>query len=168
MFGRLIAYTLTFLAACALAAGLSAGTSSAFVIDRVVAYVDDLAITERELDIKHNLALSAGLRPTRAESLQKLINRILLVKEAKKHRIEGGSYEEIVRKYIDLKVRAFIHIRESDVREYYDLNKPEFKGASYSDLKENIRKLLEEEAVNNGLRYHLEQIRSKANILILP
>ena len=141
--------------------------SPAGVIDRVVAYVDDRAITERELDAVHQRALSSGLRPTRAETLEKLINRILLVGEALKLRVEGTGEDELIHEYIDLKVRAFITLRESDVRQYYDENSWKYKGASYESIKDDIRLLLEEKAVNARLRRHLEKIRERADIRIM-
>ncbi len=141
--------------------------SPAGVIDRVVAYVDDRAITERELDTVHQRAISSGLRPTRAETLEKLINRILLVGEALKLRIEGANEDELVHEYIDLKVRAFITLRDSDVRQHYLENSWKYKGASYESIKDNIRQLLEEKEVNASLRRHLEKIREKADIRIM-
>ncbi len=141
--------------------------SPAGVIDRVVAYVDDRAITDRELDTVHQRALSSDLSPTRAETLEKMINRILLVGEAIKLRIEGANEDELIREYIDLKVRAFITLRDSDVRQYYLENSWKYKGASYEAIKDDIRQLLEEKEVNASLRRHLEKIREMADIRIM-
>ncbi len=141
--------------------------TTAVVIDRVVAYVDDRAITERELDAVHQRALLSGLRPTRAVTLEKLINRMLLVGEALKLRVEGSGEDELIREYIDLKIRAFIVLRDSDVRKYYLEKEWKYKGASYESIKDDIRLLLEEKEVNASLRRHLERIRENADIRIM-
>lgn len=141
--------------------------SQAEVIDRVVAYVDDRAITLRELDTVHQRALASGLRPSKAATLEKLINRILLINEAIKLRVEGDNEDELVHEYIDLKVRAFITLKDSDVRQYYTENRWKYKGVPYESLKDDIRKLLEEREVNISLRRHLEKLRETADIRIM-
>ncbi len=156
-------YSLAFIAVIALAPLVS----RAEIIDRVVAYVDDRAITQLELDMVHQRALSSGLRPTKADTLEKLINRILLVNEALKLRMKGDSEEELVHEYIDLKVRAFITLRDTDVKQYYIENRWKYKGVPYESLKDDIRKLLEEKKVNINLRRLLEKLHDEADIRIM-
>ena len=49
----------------------AAGTVYAKSIDRVVAYVNDQAITERELDVAHNAAIASGVAQSKHESLER-------------------------------------------------------------------------------------------------
>ncbi len=160
---RALAYSSALAAAMLMVAFLS----HAAVIDRVVAYVDDHAITERELEAAHSRSHSAALRPTKAQSLEALINKILIVAEALKLRIEGQSEEELVREYINLKVRAFIAIKEGDVLAHYKENQWKYKGASYDSIKGDIRKLLEEKAVNEKLKRQLKILRKASSIRIM-
>ncbi len=108
-----------------------------------------------------------GFKPTKAQSLEALINKILIVAEALKLRIEGESDDVLVREYINLKVRAFITIKEGDVLAHYKENQWKYKGASYDSIKGDIRKLLEEKAVNEKLKRQLKILRKGSSIRIM-
>lgn len=163
MVGRTLVYEIALAAAMLMAAF----ASDAAVIDRVVAYVDDHAITERELGAAHSRSHSEGLKPTKAQSLEALINKILIKAEALKLRIEGESDDVLVREYINLKVRAFITIKEKDVLAHYKENQWKYKGASYDSIKGDIRILLEEKAVNEKLKRQLKILRKGSSIRIM-
>jgi len=62
---------------------------SAEVIDRVVAFVDDKAITLSELEEKYKAAVKLSPNIKKEDVLNTMINRVLLLREAKKLRIEG-------------------------------------------------------------------------------
>ncbi len=144
-----------------------AGNCYAATIDRVVAHVNDYAITERELYSAHNIKLASGIKTTEAQTLETIINRMLIVTEALRLRIEGASEDELVREYISLKIRAFISIKDNDMRAYYNNNKSEFKGVAFDSIAETIRTLLEEETVNERLKRHLKILRKKSSISIM-
>jgi hypothetical protein len=136
------------------------------VIDRVAAFVDDKAITLS--DLEDNYKAAAKLRPDikKEEVLNTKINRMLLLREAKKLRIEGANPDEVIREYIELKLKTFIKITEDDLREFYDKNRKEFGKAEFDDAREKIEKYLVEKEVNIRLKKHIEDLRTKAYIKI--
>lgn len=144
------------------------------VIDRVAAFVDNEAITLSELEesFKKSAAVE-GLRTlrepgiTRMEALNTIINRMLLLREAKKLRMEARDEETLLREYIDLKVRAFIRISESDIEAFYKKNNQEFKGLKLGEVKEKIETYLREKEVNQSLRHHIESLKAGSQIKIL-
>ncbi|MCX5717752.1 MAG: hypothetical protein NTW44_05470 [Nitrospirae bacterium] len=147
-----------------LAVNLSA--ASAEIIDRVVAFVDDKAITLSNLEDNYKTAVK--LRPDikKEEVLNTKINRMLLLREAKKLRIEGANEDEVLREYIELKLKTFIKITEDDLREFYENNRKEFGKADFDDAREKIEEYLVEKEVNIRLKKHIEDLRTKAYIKI--
>ena len=83
--------------------------------DRVVAFVDNTAITLSELEETYADTLRVTPNITRDEVLNTMVNRVLLLREAKKIRLEAPSEDELLKEYIDLKIRAFIRIKEEEI-----------------------------------------------------
>ena len=139
---------------------------SAELIDRVVAFVDDRAITLSELN--ENYKDTVKLKPDikKEEVLNTMINRILLLREARKLRIEAPSQDDVIHEYIELKLKTFIKITEEDIREFYEKNRSEFGRAEFDDVRDKIEDYLVEKEVNERLKRHIEDLRSKAYIKI--
>ncbi|MDP3110718.1 MAG: hypothetical protein Q8M71_01270 [Thermodesulfovibrionales bacterium] len=139
---------------------------SAEVIDRVVAFVDDRAITMSELE--NNYKDTVKLMPDikREEVLNTVINRILLLREAKKLRIEAPAKDAIIQEYIELKLKTIIKITEEDLKEFYEKNRSEFGNVEFDDVRDKIENYLIEKEVNQRLEKHIEELRSKAYIKI--
>lgn len=150
----------TFLLLCCI------GTAHGRIIDRVVASIDDLAITESELREKHQELLKVNKDITVAEALQNMINRNMLLKDAKKYRMEGEE-SEVIKQYIDLKIRALIVIQENEVRKYFNNHQEEFEGQKYETVYQDIVKYLTELQVNERLKLQIEKLRSGASIRIM-
>jgi hypothetical protein len=98
------------------------------ISDRVAAFVDDEAITNSELQDQYKKALGVTPDVTIEEVLNTMINRVLILREAKKYRIEEPTPEEVIREYIDLKVRAFIRVTETEIETYFRENSSMFSG----------------------------------------
>ncbi|KAF0145243.1 MAG: hypothetical protein FD156_1074 [Nitrospirae bacterium] len=139
---------------------------SAEVIDRVVAFVDDRAITMSELEnnYKDTVKLMPGIK--KEEVLNTAINRILLLREAKKLRIEAPAKDAIIQEYIELKLKTIIKITEEDLKEFYEKNRKEFGNVEFDDVRDKIENYLIEKEVNQRLEKHIEELRSKAYIKI--
>ena len=90
--------------------------------DRVAAFVDDEAITNSELQEQYLETLKITPDITKDEVLNTMINRILILREARKYRIERPSPDEVIKEYIDLKERAFIRVPETEIEKYYKEN----------------------------------------------
>lgn len=143
-----------------------AGPGHTEVMDRVAAFVDGEAITARELDelYRENLKISPDI--TRLDVLWTMVNRVLLLREARKLRIEGTSDEVILRDYIDLKVRAFIKVEEKDIVSHYEKSIGQFPGVGIDEIKDKIEAYLREKEVNNRLKRHMEKLKAKSYIKI--
>lgn len=76
-----------------------------------------------------------------------MINRVLLLKKAKELFIEGKD-EELINNYIDLKIKSTIVISESEIRQYYEQNKTQFKDIPYASVRNEIEKYLFEKELN--------------------
>ncbi len=136
--------------------------------DRVIAFVDDHAITLSELVENYRTvnALSPGV--TEEEVLNTMINRVVLLKEAKKYRIEAPTTEEELKEYIDLKIRALIRVNDADIERFYRANIQNFQGRDYEDVRDEIDLYLTEKELNERLKETLIDLRKKAYIRINP
>ncbi len=140
--------------------------AKAELLDRVVAFIDDTAITLSDLD--ENYRETAKIKPEikKEDVLQTMINRILLLREAKKLRIEAPTKDGIIQEYIELKLKTFIKVTEEEIRDFYEKNKKEFGKTDFDDARDKIEEYLVEKEVNQRLKKHIEELRSKAYIKI--
>ena len=132
--------------------------------DRVIAFVDDHAITLSELEESYKAASALSGSITREEVLNTMINRVILLKEAKKYRIEAPTIDEVLKEYIDLKIRAFIRVNDADIEKFYNANILNFQGKSYEDVRDEIDMFLTEKLLNERLKESLNELRKKAYI----
>ncbi|PKL52154.1 MAG: hypothetical protein CVV37_02690 [Nitrospira bacterium HGW-Nitrospira-1] len=137
------------------------------VSDRVAAFVDDEAITNSELQEQYTETLKITPDITKDEVLNTMINRVLILRQAKKYRIEGPSPDEVIKEYIDLKVRAVIRVPETEIEKYYKENSSMFSGKEYDDIRDDIEKYLTEKELNARLKETLRELRKTAYIKIL-
>ena len=136
------------------------------IFDRIVAFVNDQAITLSGLQEQYGNVKKLTPDITEEEVLNTMINRLLLLSEAKKYSIEAPSTEEMLNEYIDLKVRAFIKVSEKEIEEFYAANKDKFIGKDFEDIREEIEKYLTEKELNTRLKEALKELRKKAYIRI--
>ena len=136
------------------------------VLDRVVAFVDDEAITLGELKEAYERAKENNGDSTETKVLNGMINRALLLGEARRLRMEAPDEEETIREYIDLKLRVFVKVSEEDVRNYYEENKDRLGGRDFDSLKDMIERLLDEKELNKRLKGHIEDLRTKSYIKV--
>jgi len=146
-----------FIVTDSLAAGIS---------DRVIAFVDDQAITMSDLEEQYSNTLRLSPDSTKAEVLNTMINRILLLREAKRYRIEAATQDDVMREYIDLKIRAFVRVGEGDIEQFYQDNISKFSGRDFEDAREEIERYLTEKELNERLKVMLREFREKAYIKI--
>jgi hypothetical protein len=146
---------------CILLAGISDAMS-----DRIIAFVDDQAITLRELDDSYKAAKALSNSITREEVLNTMINRVILLREAKKYRLEAPTVDGVVKEFIDLKIRAFIMVNDADIEKFYKANMQNFQGREYEDVRDEIDLYLTEKLLNERLKETLNDLRKKAYIRI--
>jgi len=140
--------------------------SFAAILDRVVAFVDNQAITLSEFQEQYRKALRVSPDIRDDEVINTMINRLLLLREAKKYRIEAPSPEEIIKEYIDLKVRAFITVNEGEIEAFYKKNINQFPGKEFDDVRSEIEQYLAERELNERLKGTLKELRKNAYVKI--
>jgi hypothetical protein len=145
---------------------LTVSPAESRIIDRVVASVNDRAITLSELEEKYEVMKKVSPSITYKDVLETMINRILLLNDAKKYRMEGASDDALVQQYIDLKIRPLIKIPDEEVRKYYEQNREKFGGVNYEDAYNNIVNYLTELQINGQLIKQVEMLRADAHIII--
>ncbi|MCX8031390.1 MAG: SurA N-terminal domain-containing protein [Thermodesulfovibrionales bacterium] len=142
-------------------------SNAMMIIDKVVAYIDDTAITLSELNEEYAKLHSKNQKITKRDTLDALINRILLIKEAKRIKIESFSDDELINQYLELKIKSRLFINENEVTDFYNKNIERFRNQEYLLIKEEIEKYLLEKQFNEILQKHLEGLRENSNIKIL-
>lgn len=139
---------------------------SADMRDRVVAYVDNTAITLSELEKKYAETVQVSPAITKEEVLNTMVNRVLLVREARKIRLKAEREDELLKEYIDLKIRAFIQIKDEDISAYYNLHAADWPGKELDELREYIENYLIERELNKRLKAHITELRNDACVKV--
>ncbi|TAN40904.1 MAG: hypothetical protein EPN25_06120 [Nitrospirae bacterium] len=145
---------------------LSFSPAAADFSDRVVAYVDNQAITLSEFKAQYAATLRLTPDVTGEDVLNTMINRVILLKEAKRYRIEAPTRDEVISEYINLKLRAFIRVSDQEIEGFYRENMGRFQGREYDDVRVEIENYLSEKALNAKLKDALRDLRKNADIKI--
>lgn len=159
--GRACCFVLLLFIGVLIASALHAG-----IKDRVVAYVDTTAITLTELDKKHAETMEVTPAITKEEVLNTMINRILLIREARKIRLKSEREDELLKEYVDLKIKSFIRIKDEELRNFYEAHAADFPEKDLDDLREDIENYLIEQELNNALKKHIDDLRNNACIKV--
>ncbi|TAN45499.1 MAG: hypothetical protein EPN22_02390 [Nitrospirae bacterium] len=155
---------LIFLAAVVIS--VLAGTEPACseLLDKIVAYVDNNAITYSELKTEH--ARNKMVKMTEVETLNSMLNKMLLLKEARAMRLEASNNDELLKEYIEIKIRSVILIKDEDVENFYNKNKTNFGVKSLSESKDDIETYLFEAETNRLLNEHIANLRNGYEVVI--
>ncbi len=138
----------------------------AAVIDRVVASVDDQAITLSEfLEARGEMTKKRSM--TDAEVIDSMINRLLLLREAKGMRFEGTTDEEIIKDFMDFRIRSVIIIKEEAIQQFYAENMDKWEGKDYLSVRDEIERYLFEKEFNDRLKRLLEELRAESEIHVM-
>ncbi len=141
--------------------------SQAELIDRVVAYVNDRAITLSELRETYERTQKVQPDISMGEVLNTMINRLLLLTDARRLKIEAKTDEEVLSEYMEFKVRAFIRVKDEDIEDYYRNNEKEFGGAAFESVRDKIEDYLAEKEINRLLKMQIAELRAKAYVKIV-
>lgn len=137
------------------------------LIDRVVAFVDERAITLSEFNEAYEKTRKIRPDSSKGDVLDAMINRVLLLAEAKKLKIEARTEDELISEYMDMKVKAFIRVREEELEDFYKKNMQEFKGSGYDAVRDKIEEYLVERETNRLLKRHISELRAKSHIKVM-
>jgi hypothetical protein len=121
-----------------------------------------MAITLSELEARY--AETTPITPdiTKEEVLETMINRALMLREAKKMRLEALSEQLLLNEYIDLKIKAFVRIKDESISEFYKSHIADFQGKSFEDVREKIENYLTEMELNQRLKAHISELKDKS------
>lgn len=141
------------------------------VLERIVAIVDDDVVLLSEYEKALGSARESDSEVSGETVINKMINRLILLRAAKKVRfgLDGEipkDNELIIREYIDRRIKAFIHIPFDEIRSYYISNKTIFAGREFYDVKDEIEKYLIAEELVKRLREFIEERRMNSHIRI--
>lgn len=147
---------------------LFAHGAEAWLVDRVVAFVDNQAITLSELreSYEHTKKIQPDI--SMEEVLNTMINRLLLLGDARRLKIEGKSDDEVLAEYVELKVKALIRIKEESIEDYYKKNEQNFQGAQFEAVRDKIEEYLLEKEANERLKQQISELHARAYVKILP
>ena len=130
--------------------------------DRVVAFVDNDAITLSELEERYAHALQITPDITKEEVLNTMVNRLLLLREARKIKLEALNEDALLQEYIDLKIKAFIRVNEEEIVNFYEGNIEDFQEKELDMVRDEIENVLIEKALNERLKLHINELREKS------
>ena len=156
-YSLLVTFLLLFALCCLLHAEIK---------DRVVAFVDNSAITLSELEMTYTDTLKLTPNVTKDEVLNTMINRLLLLREARKIGLETRSEDKLFQEYIDLKIRAFIKIKEKELLDFYNNHINDFQGKEFETVREDIENYLIENELNPRLKAHISELKEKVCVKI--
>jgi len=140
--------------------------AAAEISDCVASFVDNTAITMSELEDAYKKAVELAPGITKEEVLNTMINKVLLLREAKKIGLEASSEDELLKEYTDLKIRTFIRIREEEITDFYEKHLNNFQGKEIESVRDEIEGYLTEKEVNERLKSRIKELREKAYIKI--
>ncbi len=148
-------------------------SASASILEATVATVEDEAITFGELSERYEALKKRFPDITKKEVLDSMINRLLLLREARLSRIAQSrslvpitEEDKIIDEYIEIKIRSSVRVSEEEVQRYYEDHRSQFKDMPFQDVAEKIEELLTEKKTNELLGEHLEALRKKYYIFI--
>jgi isopentenyl diphosphate isomerase/L-lactate dehydrogenase-like FMN-dependent dehydrogenase len=156
------ALTAAFLVSCLTGPSLC----RAELIDRVIAYVDDRAITYSEFEERYKKIRQAVPDITEEEALNSMVNALLLLQRAKKMRLEAPNEDDLIKEYLDITIKSRIVLKEEKMLEYYNNNRHSFGDREFSAVRPEIEKYMLELETNMQLKEHLKELRRQSNIVI--
>lgn len=135
-------------------------------MDRVVAYVDNEAVTLGELDEKYAAAKKISPDIQKIEVLNTMINRLLLKREAARRKILGASEDAIIEQLIDLTIRSYIIIKHDEIEKFFAETVDKNSSTDIESVRAEIEKYLTEREVNRRLAKLIEELRKQAYVKI--
>lgn len=146
---------------------LQSVSSDAKIIDRIVAYVDYDAITSVDLQRFMEDLKSRAVKTTPKEAVEVLINRKIFIKEARRLKLKARTDEALIEKYIDIKIKPFIFVKDEEILKYYREHLDVFKDKPFEELREQLRKVVYEKKLNRAIKEHIRKLRKAHNVVVI-
>jgi hypothetical protein len=145
---------------------LSPLSAFAEMVDRVIAFIDDEAITLTDLRDYYSVMHENVSDISEAEALETLINRKLILREANRLKLKGLSDDDIIEEFIDIKFRAFIKVSEKEIGDFYNQHNDRFSDLPLDRVRKDIEAVLIEEKVNMELKKYVKELRTESYIKV--
>lgn len=144
------------------------------LLERIVAIVNEEVILLSELRSEVQLHKAQGAEVSDADVLDEMINRRLLLGQAKRMKIAGDAESDkslmtddiIINGYIERRVKAFIHIPLKDIEDYYNDNAGSYGDKKFYDVKNEIESKLIEAKLKEQLQEHIRDLRKDSYIRV--
>ncbi|UCH81197.1 MAG: hypothetical protein JSW20_00935 [Nitrospiraceae bacterium] len=142
--------------------------------DRIVAIVNDEIILYSEFSKELKIAREFDADVTGEDVLQEMINQLLILDKARKFRITTSAYgqsrakdeQSIIKEYIDVRLRGFIHVPYEDIEYYYYQNEDSYSGKELYDVRDEIEDYLIERELSIKLLEYVEELKRNSYIRI--
>lgn len=143
------------------------------VLERIVAIVNNKVILLSE----HEEALEAvrkyDQKVTEDVVLDEMINRILILEQAKRLSLgstsdsaENADDNKLITEYIERRIKALIHIPIDEIESYYKNNRGRFAEKEFYEVKDEIEDYMVKGELKRKIAEHVEELRNKAYIRI--
>lgn len=141
--------------------------AEARTIDRIVAFVDDYAITQVELDASYKDAIARQPSLTLSEVLDAVITRYLLLREARRAHIDYEDEDKAIAEFLSIKLRAAIRVNEAHIREFYSENMFDFIGVPYDQARDIIEQKLTDFEFQYRLASLVRELKNSSRIKLM-
>jgi len=162
-----------FILICLFSLGLNlfiplTSTVSSEVLDRVVVIVNDEVILLTELKNEISVRKKHGSGLTAAGVLDDMINRLILLDEARKFmlNIKTADIDSAIELYVERRIKAMIHIPFEKLEAYYADNRELYGNKEFYDVKDEIESFMLENELRIRMLNHTQELRSKSYIRI--
>ena len=148
--------------------------------DDVLAIVDDVKITKKQLDSIFNTMpsqIKEYYKDDKPGFLEELITRQLLISEAKRQKIYNqGDYKDYVKQNPDKKEDIMVNLllrkiansvtlSENDLKDFYNQYKDQLPNKDYESVKEQLRPMALEEKQRLKIDEFINKLKTKAKIV---
>jgi len=141
------------------------------LIDRVVAIVGDDVILYSELKESLKEARAKGEDLTEEEMLERLINRRLILIEARKFRIGTKKYYQdtedearLIDDYITNRIKVMIQVSFDEIETYYNNHREEFGNKGLYEVWNEIEDILKAQKLNETLERYIKSLKQTTYI----
>jgi hypothetical protein len=143
------------------------------VVERIVAVVNDEVILLSEFNESLRQAKETGEAVKESEIIDRMINNLLLLEQAKKFSferhdkaLESMDQGEIIDNYIEKRIRALIYVPFRDIEAYYYNNIEKYDDRVLYDVRKDIEEYLLERTLEIKIQEHIDELREKARIRV--
>ncbi len=143
------------------------------ILERIVAIVNNNVILLSEYEEALEAARKSDQKVTEDVVLDEMINRILILEQAKRLSLgstsdsaENVDDNKLITEYTERRIKALIHIPIDEIESYYKNNSGRFAEKEFNEVKDEIEDYMVEGALKRKIAEHVEELRNKAYIRI--